>query len=522
MARKPVRKRPDVTAPCLVLRPLALVFALGFVNAALAQNVTVTPSLEARLSWTDNVNTESSGGKSDWLAEVSPGVTITRAAGRIHGNLTARWRNVAHTNESGRNASFLTLQGQGEVEAVDDLLFISLSAASNRNNRSAFSGRSTNDSLNTSSNDETRTWSIAPRLQFHLGEARGSVGYSSRWLDSGSGTVGRQRRGEWTAQLSDPSALSLFGWGVNYSRSESDYGSDTTSSGGRKAGQENGRATLYINASPQFRLRAIGGYESNDYESGNDERGTIWGGGFDWNPTERTTISATSEKRMFGRGYDVSFNHRMARSNWHLSFSKDLSSSLQALSVGGPPTQEELLCAQLANVLSQDPAERQQIYLSCLNALGFDPITSRRTVLTNAQYVDKRAQAGFSLIGTRNTLGFTLSRSDRSRIGAGGSLSSEDDFANTDRLITTALSANLNHHLSARTSLTASVTRSRSQGATGTGLDTRRLLASVGLSTELGPHTYGGLTYRYQRSQGSTAGSDFTENAVIANIGMRF
>lgn len=520
MGRKRVRKSPEVGGQAVkgACRVAVAAAALA-TTAASAQMVTITPSVDSRLTWTDNVDA-SSNKKQDLIAEISPGITISRASGRVNGRLSAQLRNVGYANDSGRNTSFLTLQSRGEIEALENLLFVDLDGSISRNNLSAFTGRSSTDTLNTNRNDETRTWSIAPRMQFRIGDAQGSVAYLSRWFDSG-GSLGQQRLGQWTAQASSPSAFRLFGWGLNYSRTASDYGTQTTGTGSSNVTSEVGRATLFINLTPQFRARLIGGRESNDYQNSKSQSGTIYGAGFDWNPTERTTIVATTEERMFGRGYDFRFNHRMARSSWHLSFTKDLSSSLQAFGQR-PQTQEELLCAQIANAVSQDPVQQQQAYQSCLNALGFDPIAARRALLSNAQYVDKSFEAGFSLIGVRNQLSFTFVRSDRSRLGGGSGLAVGDDFANTDRLITTSGTVALSHQLSGTTSLNASVTQSRSQGASGTNLETRRLYASLGVSTELGPRTYGGLTYRYQRGNSTSADGDFTENAITANLGMRF
>src|SRR5690606_10681883 len=94
------------------------------------------------------------------------------------------------------------------------------------------------------------------------------------------------------------------------------------------------RGTLFANISSQFRLRGIVGRESNDYEDGVETSSDIVGGGIDWYPTDRTAISATVEDRFFGRGYDVSFNHRMSRSVWFLSASRDTSSLARDLGTG--------------------------------------------------------------------------------------------------------------------------------------------------------------------------------------------
>lgn len=505
-----------------MVRGAAVLVTVVGAGSALGQTVRITPSVDTRLTWTDNVDVSSGNKQQDWIAEVAPGISISRDSGRFSGRLNAQLRNIGHANESDLNTSFLTLQGRGQIEAVEDALFVDLDSAISRSNLSAFSGRSAADSLNADSNSETRTWSISPRLRFRLwGDADGTVSYTSRWLDSG-GELGQRRLDQWTAVAGSPTAFRLFGWGLSYSRNRSDQGSGLTGSAGGESKEESGRATLYINVTPQFRLRAIGGRESNDYESGQSEAGSIYGGGFDWNPTERTTIAATTEERMFGRGYDFSFQHRMARSSWNLRFSKDLSSSLQNLSQGRPLTQEEQLCRQIATVLVQDTVQQQQFYERCLVSMGFDPFASRQTLLTNSHFIEKSLQAGFSLIGVRNVLSVAAVRSDRERVGSAGGLVAGDEFASTDKLVSTSFTLSLSHRLSGMTSLNTSLMHTHSVGASGTDLDTKRLFATVGLTTELGPDTYGGVTYRYQRSEGKSIGSDFIENAITANLGMRF
>ncbi|MDD2873997.1 MAG: TIGR03016 family PEP-CTERM system-associated outer membrane protein, partial [Azoarcus sp.] len=86
MVQNPVLKRPDRPAGALRL----LVLALGAIGAssAFSQTVTVTPSVQSRLTWTDNVGA-SSDKESDWIAEISPGITVSRKSGRFSGLLRA-------------------------------------------------------------------------------------------------------------------------------------------------------------------------------------------------------------------------------------------------------------------------------------------------------------------------------------------------------------------------------------------------------------------------------------------------
>ncbi len=89
-----------------------------------------------------------------------------------------------------------------------------------------------------------------------LSEAgRGSVRYSSRGFSSKEGGLGDQSVSQWDVSLSDPGGFRFLGWGVAYSRTDTD--GDTSTS--RSSTEEVIRGTLFANISPQFRMRGIVG-----------------------------------------------------------------------------------------------------------------------------------------------------------------------------------------------------------------------------------------------------------------------
>ena len=515
MVQKPERKQRDGFAGALQLLAVA-VAAIGTTSVC-AQTVTVTPSVQTQLTWTDNVGATDKK-KSDWIAELAPGIAVSRESGRFNGALSARFRSLAYASESSRNTSYLALQGKGEIEALEELLFFDLAANISRDNTSSFSGRSSGDSLSVDENNETRTWSFGPRVQFRLGDTgQGTVRYLSTWLDAGGTTANNQRQDTLTAQLSDPSAARLFGWGLDYSKSRSEYDSTLRDA----VTLETLRATLYTNLSPQFRFRVIGGRESNDYGGSRSESGPIYGVGFDWYPSDRTSVSGTTEERVFGRGYNFDFKHRAQRSTWDLSYVKDVSSSLDTLAGGIYSDPQFLTFYNDPGLISAIPDNAQrEAFVRLL--LGYPATGGTGAVVSNAYTLSKTWRAAFSLIGVRNTLSLSAQRSDSSRLGSITGLSAQDDFALSNTVKTTSLTVSFTHSLTGTSSLNSALTHSRSQGASGTGLDTKRLTATVGLTTKLSPNTTAGLSYRYQRSDGGTLSGDFTENALTANLGMTF
>lgn len=500
---KPVPRRPEPRRAGLVAGACVLAL-LCPATGAVAQSTRVTPTFDTELTWTDNAGLDREGGR-DWLLEVSPGVSVSRSAGRLNGSLSARLRNLVHSAASEDDSTYLSFDGRGAYEALEDLLFLDFSGGITRNNYSAFSGRAPGDPFGFDKDNEVRYWSITPRLESDLrfGEAaRGSVSYSSSGVRSNSSGLGDQSADTVEASLADPGGLRFFGWGLAYARTESDGGTAATG----QRGEESVRGTLYANVSPQLRLRGIVGHESNDYADGRKDSSGIVGAGVDWYPTDRTSLAATVEDRVFGRGYDLALNHRMRRAVFFLGATRDVSSLAQTL---GTVVLADRDCFMRVRDIA-DPIEREQALNECLT---FGVLRS------NAAYVERAFRGGVSLLGVRNTLSLSASRSDRSRIGSTTGLLPEDDLRDTERVRITTTTLAWSHTLSGTSSLYATLARSDSESAADADLALRRLTGTVGVDRSLGPRTRAGLRYRYEKTEGE---SDYTTNSVTAILGMRF
>lgn len=521
------------------LSPLALALTLVAGNSV-AQTTVVSPRLDASLMWTDNAGSSGIGGfggsggsdrrGEDWILELSPSISVARDSGRLNGTFTATLRNLMYASSADRNTTYLALTGAGEYEAIEKMLFIDADASISRSNLSAFSTRASGDNLDVNPDNETRMFSLSPRFQFRIGDnTEGVARYRWRWMDSGNTTLANQNQSDWSLQLTNTRVTGIFGLGLSYNRSSSSYGSasglpgggggSSSFSGGGKE-QEILRATLYAKVTPDFRLRGIVGRESNDYGSQGKQSNTVTGGGFDWNPTDRTAISGTVENRIFGRGYDFSLQHRMARTTFFLTFGRDIQSSFDMLAGGGlvDPLYLPLFNDPLLVALYPDPIVRRDVVLLLLRQLRGD-------VLTNAFFVNRSFNGGVTYSLPRGVVSFSFSRTDRSRLGNGGDLAPTDDFRNFSDVKSTGATLSYSHRLTRSASLNTSITRSKSKGSGATAADTQRTSFNIGISSSLGPMTTGSLQYRHQRSDGDSFGSgsnDFSENAVTATVGMRF
>jgi uncharacterized protein (PEP-CTERM system associated) len=200
---------------------------------------------------------------------------------------------------------------------------------------------------------------------------------------------------------------------------------------------------------------------------------------------------------------------------WDLAYSRDFSSSLESRLVIDDPLYG-ILDILLANQFP-DPIERDREIRRFFAQQGL--AVSQSNFVTTSQFVARQLAGSFSVIGVRNALTLSLNRTKRERIGGAVVTDLRDDFAFFDTVTTTSGTLSLSHKVSGITSLNASATRSRSEGGGAASTETRRTLYSLGVSSQLGARTSGSLTYRHQRSDGA---SDFTENVLTANVGMRF
>lgn len=480
-------------------------------GGAFAQSTTIQPTLLGRLTYTDNVEA-SAIGSSDWVTEISPGISMRRESGRLNGFLSANLRSLSYARDSDRNTTFLALAGRGEFEAMKDFLFIDMDARVSRDNGSALSGRGTNDLLDVNKDNETRQFALGPRFEFRpFGTSEGQVSYRYNWFN-GSGDIESREVGDLEARLTDQQAFGRFGWGLAYQREDTSYSTSSFADVTR----EKYEGLLYFSPVQRVRLSAGLGRESNDFGLGSESY-TTKSAGVEWAASPRTNLAASVEDRFFGTGYNFDFTHRRARSSWNLAASRDVTSSTN----NNPSAEDELRYREFYDALGSigDPVERASEARRLLEEQGGN---SAFLFVSNSYYVNELLRGSVALIGRRSVLRFDLQRSERSRLGAAPATNTQDDFANYDTVVDNSVSASLAHRLTPQSSGNVSLRYSESEG---TGLNqstTDRTQLLIGVTTRLGPSASGGVAYRYQRADGTGEGADFTENAVTANLGIRF
>lgn len=484
---------------------------MGAAVGTFAQSTTIQPTLLGRITYTDNVDA-SSIGTSDWVTEISPGISMRRESGRLNGFLSANLRSLSYARDSDRNTTFLALAGRGEFEAMKDFLFIDMDARVSRDNGSALSGRGTNDLLDVNKDNETRQFSLGPRFEFRpFGTSEGLLSYRYSWFN-GSGDIESREVGDLEARLADEQAVGRLGWGAEYEREDASYSESSFADVTR----EKYEGFLLFRPIQRVRLSAGLGRESNDFGLGSESY-TTKSAGVEWAASPRTNMTASVEDRFFGTGYDFDLTHRRARSSWNLAASRDVSSSIN----NNPSAEDELLYREFYDALGSisDPVERASEARRLLEEQGGN---SAFLFVSNSYYLSEVLRGSVALIGRRSVLRFDLQRSERSRLGAAPATNTQDDFANYDTVIDNSVSASVAHRLTPQSSGNVSLRYSESEGTGANQSTTDRTQLSIGVTTRLGPSASGGIVYRYQRADGTGEGADFTENAVTANIGIRF
>ncbi|MGL1833005.1 TIGR03016 family PEP-CTERM system-associated outer membrane protein [Rhodocyclaceae bacterium SMB388] len=498
--------------PCVFL---VVPLFMSIAGHTYGQVFNVQPRLDTRLTYSDNIDATSTNERSAWIVEVSPSIRggIGREGGRVSTRFNLGLSGFQYSTDEGLEDPNLLLDGVAEVEAVEDLLFIEMDASIRRDNLSTFSGRSSNNLSRNTSDDETRSFGLAPRLEFALGSyANATVRYRHEWFSGGGDTLSRERLSEWRADVTSARAFGPFGWMLNYERADTRYGDSQFD----EITEESLRATLTYALTPQVQLRGIVGREDNDFGLGRSDRNNIVGAGFDWFPTPRTSISATAEDRFFGTGYDVSVSHRRARSSFQLAAGRDVQSSRERFgSVFQDPFFNAFFNDPSLIALLPDDLDRED-FVRDLLGLAND------SFLSNAFFETEYVRATYTLSGVRNSVSFSVFSNDRSRVASSSGLRADDVFLDSDRVESSGGAVSFNRRLGSRSTLNANVTRTDTESTEGRARETRRYVYSVGYSTNLGARSVAGLTYRHERSDGTDRNDDFTENVISANFGIRF
>lgn len=493
-----------------------------------ARAFVIKPRIKFGETWSDNVDVGRTQNKklSGLITEVAPGIHVDARTARLRAYLDYSLIGLYYTEPSGYSRTQNALNAFGTFEAISNWFFLDFSAVIAQQAISAFGTQTPTTSYSNSNNTETGTYRLSPYLRGRLGN---DVSYLLRYnwstTQASANNVSDINLSEWSGQLTGGTAFKSLRWSVDASQQTAEY------SLGRKTEAERVSGTATYQIIPQFRVSLSGGQESNNYASADQVSHNTSGYGFDWTPTERTQFSVFKERRFFGDGHRINFNHRFPLSTITYTDTRDVSVLPNQFSSVGAGTVYDLLYQTNLTQMGQDPkyignptllAQDAALQtLLTLWTLGIPPNTQvTSSFLTSRATIQRRQQLSLAMQGVRNTLIFMVNRNENQSIMASQAVNDDFFLNNTTGVRQTGVSVNLSHRLSEQTSLNVLASRQNSDALGNSTLKTTTTLYQANVISKLGPKT--SATIGIRRTEFESPSNPYTENAVLGSISVTY
>jgi uncharacterized protein (PEP-CTERM system associated) len=495
--------------------------ALLVSSAPHAETWRIVPMLSYESTFTNNVELTSDR-RSDWVNQFTPGIQFTElgAHSRLNGRISLPMLLYARTHGSNDVAPQANVVGT--FEAIEKFFFIDASANVAQQFRSPLGARSVSLANATGNRYTQQTYTISPYIDVQRPDGLSyGLRQQSIWSNAGgsggvlgAGTGGNSFTSNVIGRVTRQVGVS--GFSLDYNRSDIRF-SDTGNLGEDKESTELVRLSALYRPDPTLQLSASFGYENNQFFF-SEERGTTYGAGINWHPTDRTNLDATWEHRFFGPSYHVTFNHRMPLTVLTLAASRDLTTYPQQVAALPEGGDVNTLLNSIFSSRVSDPILRQSLVDQVIRERGLpNQLSTPLAIYAQQITLAESFSATFGILGARNTIFFRAYH-----------LRNEPAVRNEEALATlltllatkqTGGNVTWTHQLASDLALTATADASRASDASN--LSTRFHALNVTLSHNLSPLTlvYGGA--RYQHSASNTAldvAANFSELAVFFGL----
>lgn len=474
--------------------------------------VQVVPSASVTETLTDNALLSDTDRRADAITQLTAGVSVVSRRGRVQGSLDYQLTGSIHARETGANSTTNALRAALNADVIENFLSVDASASISQQAISAFGVQSTDPAFDNANRTEVRTYSITPAIRSRVGNwAVVDARLSHTQTSSGAGTTG-DSNGDLLSVSLVSAGLTTVGWNLAGTRQRSTF------TEGRSTTNDSFTGGLSYRPTYDVTLSANAGRESSDLTTPEANNTGRYGVGLSWTPTERTRISAQRDHRFFGDTHSLIFEHRMSRSTWRFSSSRDLSTALPSFVTTGFITQYDVLFA-LRAAQFPDPVLRRQVVLEELRLQGRNPneAVSSTGFLNSAVTLVSRQDLSFALQGIRSTLSMSVYRSDSRRVDALANVS--DDLNNGGRVRQQGLTLALGYRLTPSDGLSLTFSQSRTLGtANQAGNELQSL--NLNWTSQLGQRSSLVVGARHVNFDSATA--PYTENAVLATLGVRF
>jgi len=521
-------------APGSVITPIATPSAQNLPGAATVSNLgtqresasdepttarawTIVPRIGLTETLSDNINLASTDQQSGLISQLSPGVRINARTARLKMFFDYQLDAIAYS--TGNNSSQVQnfLKTFGTLEAIDNWLFLDFGGQITQQVINQFGQQSSSNIYYTGNTTETSTFFLSPFIRGQLG---GSADYFFRYntsvTNSKDSSLSDVTISQWLGQIKGNTRFQNLNWTIDGSQQDTDY------SQGRNYNDSRIRALLNYRLFPEFRLSGSGGYESNNYQSLDNEGNSTYGAGFNWTPTERTQASGFWEHRFFGTGHNVLLSHRFPLSSIRYTDTRDVALIPTDFTTSGLGTVYDQYF-QIFGSLIPDPVNRDAYVRNLLTQAGVSPDAQAvNNYLANRPQVQRNQQLSLVLFGSRNAITFIASRRDSQPLTLAPN-GLEGIASEADRVTQQGYALGFSHRLTPLTGLNVLASRQKNKSGLTNEIDTTLTTYQIGVSTRLGARTVGALNARHQDFSGSDlTTTPYKENALIASVTMVF
>ena len=476
-----------------------------------ARVVSIVPRVSVTETFTDNVRLVSTGRQSDQVTELSPGVRISRDAGRLKGVFDYALSWVEYAQNASLSRSQSALNTFGTLEAVDNWLYLDFSGAIAQQSISAF-GTLSNDNVSRNGNKtEVSTYRVSPYLRGRLGDVANYEARYGRVVTHGdAASVSGVATSDAIVNFNGDSAFRNLGWSVDANRQSIDY------SAGRPTEADRFDLGLSYSVTPQLGVFANAGREFSNYTSVEKQTYATNSYGFNWTPSETSKLSALQGTRSFGESHNWSFEHRTPRTVWRFTDSKDVAATPNQTGIASLGTTYDLFYSQFASLIP-NPISRAQFVNAFLQANRINPNAPVTTsFLTSSVSLLRRQDLSFALLGVRDTVTLITTQSESSRLDTVST--SFDDFTTASVVRQHGLSVNYSHRLTPEYSLGILVSQQITSGG-GNLQDATLKFFNISLTGKVRKNATASLGVRRAVYSGS---APYDENAVVVNFVVQF
>ena len=507
------------------------------VDAALAEEWQLTPSVTARAELTDNVGQAPDGNKeSALILGVTPGFHLESVGSRrFKADVSYFLSGIERLGEKNTSSDLNhNLGARANAEIVDQLFYVDANANVSQVLTSLL-GSPGGGTLDTGNLTTVGTYLISPYLTQRFGTfARGLVRYTSSGALFQNNAGSNINANTIAAELDSGSRFNDLSWALHYSLRDAKIHNDGSNQ------FEHYDATAGYALTRKIRAFGSVGYDNNDYPSIIKTKGPSWTAGLGWTPSRLTSMDGSVGHTYFGNTYTANFNHHSHYSNWYAQYSEGVNDVSQQLQAGAdsviwncgangfqvnsslltPPFQN---CTSLGtlqnafNVLGPLLGLSQQGVSAFLISLGV-PLNS----IANGVFLLKSFRGGVSWTKGKSSLGLNVFDYKRIFQNLGGLPGDE----------TRGISGLYGYRLDPRTTVDTTLSFTNNlQPANISGLLVNGLpfdrndhtyIASVGLTRQFQPKVSGSLIYRYTIRHSNSSLFDFTENNLTALVNMTF